>query len=260
MDFRVNLETFRGPLELLLYLVRKHELEITEISVSSITEQFLEHITVLEELDVDSVGDFLDVAGELIELKSRMLLPAEDEDVEELEDPGNNLVERLLAYKEYRDSASVLDEHARQWQERFSRQATDLPARQIDPADQPIHDVELWDLVSAFGRILREREATRPANIVYDDTPIQVYMQRIYATIQESGRIAFRDLFQAGTHKTVLVGLFLAILELVRHGYAAADQEGLFGDLYIVAGKNRGPLSVAEVDDYEHQHRSQDDN
>ena len=258
MDFRVNLETFRGPLELLLYLVRKHELEITEISVSSITGQFLEYITVLEELDVDSVGDFLDVAGELIELKSRMLLPAEEEDDQQLEDPGNNLVERLLAYKEYRDSASILDEHAREWQQRFSRQASDLPARQVNPADQPIHDVELWDLVTAFGRILREREATRPANIVYDDTPIQVYMERIHAKIQDSGRVAFGELFQPGAHKTVLVGLFLAVLELVRHGYAAADQDSLFGELFIVPGKNRGPLAVAEVDDYEHQQHGQD--
>jgi segregation and condensation protein A len=236
-----------------LYLVRKHELEITEISVSSITEQFLQYITVLEELDVDSMGDFLDVAGELIELKSRMLLPTELEVDQQLEDPRDNLVQRLLAYKEYRDSASILEEQGRQWQERFPRQANDLPSRRTDPADQPIHEVDLWDLMTAFGRILREREATRPANIVYDDTPIHVYMQRIYARVQDSGGVVFGDLFKAGTHKTVLVGLFLAILELIRHGYAAADQRVLFGELYIVPGRNPGPLTVAQVDDYEHQ-------
>jgi segregation and condensation protein A len=253
MDFRVNLDVFRGPLDLLLYLVRKQELEITEISVASVTEQFLEHISLLEVLDVDAAGDFLEVAGELIELKSRMLLPADEEVDEQLEDPRNNLVERLLAYKEFRDSASMLEEQGRQWQERCARRANDLPPRQTDPADQPIHDVELWDLVSAFGRVLREREATRPANIVYDDTPIQVYMERIHARIRESGRLAFGELFQTGTHKTVLVGLFLAVLELVRHGYAAANQDRLFGELIIVPGPNEGPLILAEVDDYEHQ-------
>jgi segregation and condensation protein A len=253
MDFRVNLDVFRGPLDLLLYLIRKQELEITEISVASITGQFLDYISLLEELDVDAVGDFLEVAGELIELKSRMLLPVEEEVQERLEDPRNNLVERLLAYKEFRDAASMLEERGRKWKERFARRANDLPPRQTDPSEQPIHDVELWDLVTTFGRILREREATRPANIVYDDTPIQVYMQRIHARICESGRVAFRDLFQAGTHKTVLVGLFLATLELVRHGYAAADQDQLFGDLYIVPGSKEGSLVLAEIDDYEHQ-------
>jgi segregation and condensation protein A len=253
MDFRVNLDVFRGPLDLLLYLVRKHELEITEISVASVTEQFLEHISLLEELDVDAVGDFLEVAGELIELKSRMLLPVDEEVDEQLEDPRNNLVERLLAYKEFRDSASMLEEQGRRWQERSARRANDLPPRQTDPADQPIHDVELWDLVSAFGRILREREATQPANIVYDDTPIQVYMQRIHARLVESGRIAFGDLFQPGTHKAVLVGLFLAVLELVRHGYASTEQDRLFGELHVAPGTKRGSLVLAEVDDYEHQ-------
>lgn len=252
-EFRVNLDSFRGPLELLLYLVRKHELEITEISVSAITEQFLEHLAVLDELDADSVGSFLDVAGELIELKSRMLLPAEEEVDDQIEDPSNNLVERLLAYKEYRDSASMIEEQGRQWQQRFARQANDLPTRRTDPADQPIHDVELWDLVKAFGQILREQEATRPANIVYDDTPIQVYMERVHLKIQGESRVAFRDLFQPGTHKTVLVGLFLAVLELIRHGYAAADQDGLFHELFLVPGDNRGPLSLADVEDYEHQ-------
>jgi segregation and condensation protein A len=185
-----------------------------------------------------------------------MLLPAEEEVEAPLDDPRDNLVQRLLAYKDFRDSASILQERGRQWQERFARQADDLLPHRTDPADQPIHEVELWDLVTAFGRLLREREATRPANIVYDDTPIHVYMERIHTRVQQSGRVAFSELFQAGTHKAVLVSLFLAILELIRHGYAAAEQDAVFGDLFILTGANRSALALAEIDDYEHEQGS----
>src|SRR5436853_3842161 len=100
MNFRVELEIFRGPLDLLLYLVRKNELEVTEVSISRVTEQFLEHLATLEQMDVDAVGDFLDVASLLIEMKSQQVLPGEEEIADELDDPRRELVRRLLEYKQ----------------------------------------------------------------------------------------------------------------------------------------------------------------
>ncbi len=159
MDFHVELADFRGPLDLLLFLVRKHEVEITEIPIAPITEQFLQYLEVLKELDVDGVGDFVEMASTLIELKSRTLLPRSEEVEQPLEDPRQDLVRRLLEYKRYKDAASMLEERGRAWQERYRRLATDDGSQKRDPAEEPIHDAELWDLVSAFGRILRLQAA-----------------------------------------------------------------------------------------------------
>src|SRR6187549_668486 len=119
MDFRIDLDTFRGPLDLLLYLVRKHEVEIVDLPIASIAQQYLEYLEVLQELDVNAAGEFLDMASTLAEIKSRLVLPHGDEEFEALDDPREELVERLLEYKKYKDAASVLDEQGRQWQQRF---------------------------------------------------------------------------------------------------------------------------------------------
>ncbi|MBN2476956.1 MAG: segregation/condensation protein A [Pirellulales bacterium] len=253
MDFRVDLNIFRGPLDLLLYLVRKHEVEIVEIPIASITDQFLEYLSVLEQLDVSAVGDFLEVASTLIEIKSQQVLPRADEIQGELEDPRQELVHRLLEYKKYRDAASVLEERSRTWQQHYPRQTVDLPPRERNLAEEPIQELELWDLVSAFGRIMRDTEATRPSNIVYDDTPIHVYMARIHARLLEEGRLAFNDLFDPSMHRSTLVGIFLAILELVSHHHVRVEQNALFGEIWVLPNLNcTEPLDLSNVDDYEH--------
>jgi segregation and condensation protein A len=235
MDFRVDLNVFRGPLDLLLYLVRKHEVEIIDIPIARITEQFLDYLAALQQLDVNAVGDFLEVASTLAEIKSQQVLPRADEVEDQIEDPRKELVERLLEYKRFRDAASILEERGRLWQQRFPRLSNDLPPRERDWAEEPICEVELWDLVSAFGRIIRETESARPSNIVYDDTPIQVYMARTYQQLQQRRQIAFRELFQPGMHKSSLVSIFLAVLELVRHQQAHVEQNGLFGEIWLRA-------------------------
>ena len=197
MDFRVDLSVFRGPLDLLLYLVRKHEVEIVDIPIALITDQYLRYLAVLEQLDVNAVGDFLAMAAWLIEIKSQQVLPRGDEVQEELEDPRQELVRRLLEYKCYRDAASMLEECGRSWQQRYPRLSCDLPRQERNLAEEPIREVELWDLVSAFGRIIRENVATKPSNIVYDDTPIHVYMERIYRRLVQRGQLAFSELFDA---------------------------------------------------------------
>ena len=121
MDFRVDLNVFRGPLDLLLYLVRKHELEILDIPIAPITDQYLEYLSVLQQLDVDAVGDFLAMAATLVEIKSQQVLPRGDEVEEDLEDPRQELIHRLLEYKHFRDAASILEEQSRQWQQQYPR-------------------------------------------------------------------------------------------------------------------------------------------
>ncbi|HYO23764.1 MAG TPA: segregation/condensation protein A, partial [Lacipirellulaceae bacterium] len=104
-----------------------------------------------------------------------------------------------------------------------------------DPADQPIQEVELWDLVSAFSRVMREKAAPKPTRIRHDETPIETYMERIAARLAEEPRVAFADLFAADVHKSQLVGTFLALLELIRHGRARVEQADLFGEIWVLA-------------------------
>ena len=237
MSFQVELTEFRGPLDLLLFLVRKHEVEVTDIPIAPITEQFLQYLEVLQQLNVDDVGEFVELASTLIELKSRSVLPRTEQEAEEpLEDPRQDLVRRLLEYKRFKDAASMLDERGRQWQQHYPRLSSELQQRERNPAEEPIHEVELWDLVSAFGRILREQAAAGPSSIVYDDTPIHVYMERIHAQLREQGKLAMTELFRPHTNRSTLVGLFLATLELVRYHGVLLEQSDLFDEIWILPG------------------------
>ncbi len=254
MDFRIDLASYRGPLDLLLYLVRKHEVDVADLPIAPITLQYLEYLEVLQELDVNAAGEFLDMASTLAELKSRLVLPHGEEELETLADPRDELVERLLEYKKYKDAASVLEEQSREWQQRYPRLSSDLPPRRVDPVNQPIHEVELWDLVSALGRMMRDRDQTAPRSIVYDDTPIQIYMQRIHGKLVAEQKAAFSTLFESGMHKSAMVGMFLAILELVRHHSVTTEQSENHGEIWILPGETFSrELEVANVDNYEHR-------
>jgi segregation and condensation protein A len=240
-------------MDLLWHLVRKHEIDVREVALGRITQQFLDSLEALQVLDVDDVGDFIDLAGLLVEYKSRSILPSDPgEDPEFAADPREDLVARLLFYKQYRDAAGLLDDQFRQWQQRFSRVEPDLPERRLDIAEQPIREVELWDLVSAFGRMLRDNAPPREENIHYDETPIQMHMARVHALIAERGRVAFSQLFTAGMHKSTMIGIFLAILEMVRHHHAQTEQEGLSGEIWIGPGVDYNPdIATKSADEYE---------
>jgi len=264
LNFQVTSSIFRGPVDLLLYLVKRHEVEITEIALAKLTHEFLEHLEVLKEISIDSVGDFVDVASRLVEIKARALLPRNEfetpEPGQQEEDPREDLVHRLLLYKKFRDASSLLKDHAADWRSRHARVADDLPAKRVDISDQPIGEIELWDLVSAFGRVLRDRAVVEDASIVYDDTPIHVYMQRIHAKIVSQRKLSFFDLFEIGMHKSSMVSIFLAILELARHHGVETRQDDLYGELVVVPGESfKETLYVSAVDDYEHSQPAKDD-
>ena len=171
-----------------------------------------------------------------------------------MEDPRQELVQRLLEYKRFRDAASILEERSRQWQQHYPRVANDLPGRDRNLAEEPIHEVELWDLVSAFGRIIRDNVAAKPSSIVYDDTPIHVYMARIHDLLRQRGQLSMSELFRTDMHKSALVGLFLAVLELDRHHRVRAEQNQLFGEIWLLLNPDQTePLDLSNVDNYDHQ-------
>lgn len=252
MSFSISLETYRGPLELLLHLVKKHEIDVLDIPISHVTDQFLQHLEVLQELRVDDVADFVEVASTLLEIKSRLALPSSGEEEEAVEDVREELVQRLLEYKRYKDAASLLEEQSRQWQQHYPRLANDIPPRELDLGAQPIAQAELWDLVSAFGRIIREKQQPRQENIAYDDVPIHVHMHRIHQCLATDGRAAFTEMFEPRMYKGTMIGVFLALLELVRHHSVRAEQPTEHGEIWILPGDHfNASASFRHLDDYE---------
>lgn len=255
MAYQVDTEIFRGPVDLLLHLVRRHEVQITEIALAELTAKYLQHIEVLEAISINLVGDFIDVASQLVEIKARAILPRNEHEPEEESayhaDPRENLVQRLLLFKRFQDAKDMLEERHVSWRRRFARIANDAPQGRVDPAQQPIHEIELWDLVSAFGRVLKNNRPVAEANIFYDDTPIHVYMQRIHSRIVNQGQVSFSDLFEPSMHKSAMVGVFLAILELSRHHNVDAKQSALHGEIVVIPANGfKQQLDTSNIDDY----------
>lgn len=241
MEFSVDISQYCGPLDLLLHIVRREEISLSELPLAKITEQYLDYLEVLVELQIDDVGDFLEIASLLVEMKSKQAIPTTEEesaegDAGEQLDMSDELVYRLMEYKRIRDAASILEEQGERWQLRYSRMVNDLPTRRMDMGEQPIQPIEVWDLVSAFGRILRERQPPASTNVVYDDTPIHTYMERIHGLVCDEERVELTTLFQPGMHKSSLVAMFLATLELTRHYGLSTEQKDAGHPLYLLAG------------------------
>lgn len=237
IDYRVELDSFCGPLDLLLYLVRRQEVDILDLPIARITAQFLEFLEVLQVLDLDLIGDFVVVASSLVEIKSRMALPGPDEPpelVEPDEDPRADLVRQLLEYKRFKDASRRLEEQAAEWQQRYPRLTDDRPRGGNDPSRDLIKEVELWDLVSALSRVLRKNTESAPATVVYDDTPIAVYIERIKARVLVEGRVAFSSFFAGTNSRSRIVGIFLALLELLRHHKFRAEQPQAYHEIWVL--------------------------
>jgi segregation and condensation protein A len=236
MDYRVELDTFHGPLDLLLHLVRKNEVDIRDIPIATIAEQFQDYLRVLHVADVELAGDFLVMAATLMEIKSKLLLPQDratqaDAGGEIADDPRRELVKQLMEYKKFKEAAARLGERAGESLQRLPRGAT---AALDSPGGLPaVQAVELWDLVSAFGRILSETRALEANRIVEDDTPQAVWLDMVRQSLSVQPRIRFQELFCRPFYRARLVGLFLAILELIRNGEATLEQDDLFGDIWV---------------------------
>lgn len=232
MDYNVELETFRGPLDLLLFLVKRHEVDICDIPIAKVADQFLEYLNVVHMIDVEWAGEFLVLAATLMEIKSKMLLPRTEETQDEEDDPRLELVKQLIEYKKYKEAAALLDEQAEKQLARLPRLSVETTHR-LDPAHQPLRPVELWDLVSAFGRLMRETLALQPKQIVLDETPMHVHMERIVQLLAQAGRLPFTQVFLPPHTRGRLLGLFLAVLELIKSKQVVAEQPESFGEIWL---------------------------
>ena len=235
-EYRVNLGRFGGPMDLLLYLVRRHELDICTISLSKVTRDFQQFLEVLELLDLDLVGDFIVVASTLLEIKSREVLPKPEEVVveEEFQESDSDLIGQLLQYKRYKNAAKTLDDRASEWLERYPRLNDDRPDLKRDHATDRIREVELWDLVSALARIVRMPEVEKATSIRMDETPIAEFQDRIRKRLLVEGRVEFSSFFEGEKLQSRIVGIFQATLELIRHEQYRAEQPQMYGEIFIL--------------------------
>lgn len=231
-DYQVVLDTFQGPLDLLLYLVKRDEVDVLDIPIARIAEQFKQYLDVLTLIDVERAGDFLVLAATLMEIKSKLLLPRPEETTsEEVEDPRRELVKQLLQYKRFKEAAGVLEDWAEKQAQKLPRLPIPGPTRREGPpALQP---VELWDLVSAFGRLVRETMAQQPQSVVVDHTPLHVHMDNVLAHLEKEGRAPFSSLFTPPYTRSRLVGLFLAILELTKMRRLMPEQDEPFSEIWV---------------------------
>ena len=254
MSFRVDLDRFRGPLDLLLYLVRRREIALGEIPLAAVAQQFWDAVQESEATaedeantgrDVDQAAEFLDLASTLIEMKSRLVLPREEEERVLPEPVGEALVARLLDYKRIRDAASLLDEQGRRWRRRLARTSNDQPPSLGWDERAGAVSLELWDVVGAYARLTETEPPLEDAAVPLDDTPLQVYMERIQSELGERRRVSISDFFQPGMSKAAMIGVFLAILELVRHHSITTEQDEGHGEIWVSPGTQFGDSSLA---------------
>ena len=274
-DYRIQLDAYAGPLDLLLYLVKRHEVDLWDIPIAELCEGYLEHVEAIRALDPEAAGEFLVMAATLMEIKSRMLLPtAEGENApdatDEIEgpesDPRFELVQQLLAYRRFKDAARDLEERERAWEQRYpvAARAAEVGGENGDGLE--IEDASVLDLCRAFARVLSsvggiERGARRRHEVTYDDTPISLHAADIYdrltreaASDRHGGavgpaRLPLRAVFEGRRSRSELIGLFLATLELVRQRRVRVwqDPAGEVGDPAAVHLELR-PQAEAEVE------------
>ena len=242
-DYRVRLDAYAGPLDLLLYLVKRHEIDLHDIPVATLTEQYLRHLEVIKSIDVDSAGEFLVMAATLVEIKSRMIIPQAQregdgdnddptQDIEETADPRYELVQQLLAYKAFKDAAYALEDRAQQWEHRFPVRAK---AGQRPPEDEKpqevtidLEDVNVFDLCEAFGRILETVGHVGDHAVTYDDTPISMHAEDIHDRLRTDAPkagLTLQEIFEGRSNRSEMIGLFLATLELVRQKLVTVVQD-----------------------------------
>jgi len=235
--YRVNLDIFAGPLDLLLYLVRREEVDIYDIPIAKITDQYIRYIEMLKSLDIDLAGDFLVMAATLMQIKSAMLLPKAEPDqleAEDLSDPRAELIRQLLEYKKFKDAANLLSAAADKQKERFPR--PDSIIERLKPDAEPQIDIEqvsVWNLLEAFDSLMKATGSIGDISHIKDDTPIDLYQIEILHRLQIDGPMSFERLFESGTNRVVMVGLFLALLELIRERLVWAEQSDALASIYL---------------------------
>lgn len=252
MSYEVKVDAFTGPLDLLLHLIHRLEIDIYDIPMAEITAQYIEHIHAMKELELNEASEYLVMAATLLAIKSRMLLPIHEGELEDEEfeldtpDPREELVARLIEYKKYKEAAQHLQVLEAERARSFTRPPTDLshlmPTEQLQLFDT---NVNVYDMLGAFQKMLRRKQLKSPlkTTVKRADFSIKEQMRTVIATLKGfGGRTMFSELFP-DNDKTALVATFLSILELMKRQVIEVEQQHNFDDLAVLLVKEEFELN-----------------
>jgi segregation and condensation protein A len=239
-EYKIDLDTYNGPLDLLLYLIRREEVDIYDIPITKITDQYMAYLNELQSIDIGLAGDFLVMASTLMYVKSQTLLPrSEVTDEEDGEDPRLELVKQLLEYRRYKEATATMTRLSEERSQRFSRPEERL----IDDGKEEdeklnLDEVDVWKLAQFFSGFMKQTLGDVIQKIVYDDTPVHIYMDKVLNRLINSYAISLKELLYDSQGKTELIGFFLALLELVRLKKIKLEQTRDFDEIRITANNN----------------------
>ncbi|MEY2543261.1 MAG: segregation and condensation protein [Verrucomicrobiota bacterium] len=235
-DYKVKLEVFEGPLDLLLYLIKRDEIDIYDISIERITRQYLEYLQAFKELKIDVAGEFVVMAANLIYLKSRSLLPLDqqppEEDAEE-DDPRWDLIRQLIEYKKFKEAASQLHDRALEQERIFTRDGSSSP---VTDAPLTLHEVGIFQLIHAFQEVIKRVEAREDLQEIFGERfSVSDKIEKILERVANGTPVRFSELFGQIVSRVEIVVTFLALLELIRLNQVRALQPKMFDEIEIAA-------------------------
>lgn len=241
-ELRIRTNIYAGPLDLLLWLVRKSEVDIHDLPVGEIAEQYIAELEKMDRVDLAFAGEYLVLAAQLLKVKSELVLHFASK-ASEKDDPRTSLVRQLLEYKKYRDAAFLLSEYHEDELRRHPRPVGMIPRQEVD--DVFLEEVTVYDLWRHSTRLLREVTQGTPHAVLLDDVPIEEYIRRILAQLMKTGAVDFDQLFASEPTRQAKIGNFLAVLELVKSQQVDvdADEEG-----FRILPKGRGSEPKVEIE------------
>lgn len=241
MSYKLRLDVFEGPLDLLLYLIKKNDVDIKDIPIVEVTEQYMEYIDMMKMLDLDIVGDFLVMAATLIQIKSKMLLPPEpvEEDEDEI-DPRDELARRLLEYKRFKEIAQTLEDHEIQRKDYFPRILEEESLKQLkSDSKEVIFEANLFDLINAFSEALKRTPEEIIHEIVQEEFTVEDKIHSIMRELIDTERLSLNNVFGKCRTKPEVFVSFIAVLELIRLQEIRVSQKTNFGDIEISRNKEK---------------------
>lgn len=256
MGYKLKLEVFEGPLDLLLYLIKKNDIDINDIPISQITEQYMQYIDMMKMLDLDLVGDFLVMAATLMQIKSKMLLPPDPTEVPEEElDPRDELARRLLEYKKFKEIAEALKEKETLRQDLFGRTVDPEQLKQMrEDAKEIYYEASLFDLINALSAALKKAPEEVIHEIITEEFTVEQKLHDLLHILLKEPTVRLNDLFQRARNKLEIIVTFLAVLELIRLKEIVAVQKGVFGEVEVV----RNQKQIIPIDEDANDGRAQD--
>lgn len=245
---RFRLPVYEGPLDLLLHLIKRAELDPRDVTASIITEQYLEYLEVLEALNLDIAGEYLVMASTLLLIKSFSMLPhPEAADAEEAEELKRDLVERLLEYQRYREAGAKLGERPLLGRDVFAAAGEIIPEAERTEASLK---VSVFDLVQAMTAVLKKLADRQPRELELRDIPIAQCIPRVLDAIRSGGRVEFIALFGDLVERPIVIATFIALLELIRQRRVRAFQEVRFGPIWLERGEvDTEPVEITVMPD-----------